>query len=98
MTMTPNTVSELLELNQSENNKWDDLSTLLEDFNPVETLELVQLLTQKLTNFHFEVVKNHDGSMDDQERFLWIHDGTILGQMLSLMNNLSDFQNNNEEE
>ena len=96
--MTPNTVSELLELNQSENDKWDDLSNLLEDFNPVETLEVVQLLTQKLATFHFEVVKNRGEEMENEERFLWIHDGTILGQMLSLMNNLSDFQNNDEEE
>ena len=95
MTMTPNTVSELLELNKSENNKWEEISTLLEDFNPVETLELIQLLTQKMTIFHFEVVRNHSDDMDDQVKQIWIHDGTVLGQMLTLMNNMSDF---NEEE
>ena len=90
MTATPNTVSELLSLNESKSDKWDELSTVLEDFSPVETIELVHMLTHKLNTFHWEVIKNKGEDLNSEEQTLWVHDATILSQVLAIMSNLTD--------
>ncbi len=91
MTTTPNTVSELLELNQGDTNPHQQLFSLLEELSPTETINLTRQLLHNLTRFHWSVVSDIQDGDCEEPLNPWLHDSVVLSQVQQLFDNLTDF-------
>ena len=91
MTTTPNTVSELLELNQKEQNPHQELFDLLDELTPSETINLTSSLINKLTKFHWSTVEDIDNGECEEPLKPWFHDSVVLSQVQELFHNMTDF-------
>ena len=96
MTMTPNSPSELVQLNQ--NQVFGEGLTPQEvveklchhsEFQPTALIQLMKGLTLKIYNFHRNVTNKmvEDGEMDSEHLF-WVEDTQKLHTILTLMKNL----------
>ena len=92
---TPNTVGELLSLNEKEEKKQltgEEVVEVLDQMNPSQTILTVQLLLKRLERFHWEIVDEIKEGEVDQPLQPWVHDSTLISNCLMMWNNLTDFQ------
>ena len=95
MTATPNTVQDLLGMQQKEQTyeeKAKALFDLLDEANPEQTAYIAKFLVDRLSTFHFNVIRDHADEWETDKTLAWMHDATIWAQVQTLMGNISDFQ------
>ena len=107
MTHTPDSVNELLEMNnnrkEQEENDTPNMGLLfsqLDKLNPQETAHLIRGLVHKVTNFHeFVVTKRMKDGVNDEnvsELGLWILDMKSWRMISQEIENISDFCDDEE--
>ena len=95
---TPETVSELLELNKNQKEELtpEQVLEVVEQLTPLQTIHLTRLFLSRLENFHWSVVEDINEGEKDAPLQPWVHDATLISNCLMMYQNMTDF--NDEEE
>ena len=91
---TPETVSELLELNKNQKKELtpEQVLKVVEELTPVQTIHLTRLFLSRLENFHWEIVNQINEGEREAPLQPWVHDATLISNVLMMYQNMTDFQ------
>ena len=86
MINTPNTASELMEMNAK--GSVETIMEMIEECTPREGMEIVLKCLSVLRNIHTDEGMNRMKSGDEKSGFIWMKDGVTIHNCMEMLNSI----------